>query len=86
MESHGGAVTFQNSLKPSGWESCQASQRASCAPNASFSFGGGSWYGAVIGQTLTDMGGAAIHYDRELQKTAYTVGNFMLSSFTWKKY
>jgi len=32
------------------------------------------------------MGGAAIHYDRELQKTAYTVGNFMLSSFTWKKY
>ncbi|MBI3668503.1 MAG: hypothetical protein HY237_01785, partial [Acidobacteria bacterium] len=57
------------------------------APNATFSFsGGGNWYGAVIGQTLADMGGAAIHYDRRLQRTAYTVGNYMLSSFTWKKY
>jgi hypothetical protein len=57
------------------------------APNASFSFtGGGNWYGAVIGQTLLDMGGAAIHYDRRLKDTAFTVGNYMLSSFTWKKY
>jgi len=57
------------------------------APNASFSFsGGGSWYGAVVGQNLTDMGGAAIHYDRRLQDQAFTVGNYMLSSFTWKKY
>ncbi len=57
------------------------------APNASFSFGGGGdWYGAVIGQTLTDMGGAAIHYDRKLKNTAFTVGNYMLDSFTWKKY
>ncbi len=57
------------------------------APNASFSFTGqGSWYGAVIGHSLTDMGGAAIHYDRRLQRNAYTVGNYMLSSFTWKKY
>ncbi len=57
------------------------------APNASFSFTGqGSWYGAVIGNNLTDMGGAAIHYDRRLQRNAYTVGNYMLSSFTWKKY
>ena len=57
------------------------------APNASFSFAGQSnWYGAVIGHNLTDMGGAAIHYDRRLQRQAYTVGNYMLSSFTWKKY
>ena len=57
------------------------------APNASFSFGGGGgWYGAVIGQNLTDMGGAAIHYDRRLKNTAFTVGNYMLHSFTWKKY
>lgn len=57
------------------------------APNATFSFAGGSnWYGAVIGAGMTDMGGAAIHYDRELQNTAFNVGNYMLDSFTWKKY
>jgi Tfp pilus assembly protein PilX len=57
------------------------------APNASYSFGGGGdWYGAVIGQTLTDMGGAAIHYDRRLQNSSFILGNYFLSSFTWKKY
>lgn len=57
------------------------------APNASFSFAGGSnWYGAVIGKTMTDMGGAAVHYDRRLQRQAYFVGNYYLSSFSWKKY
>ena len=57
------------------------------APNATFSFGGGgSWYGAIIGQAMADMGGAAIHYDRRLQNTAFSIGNFMLTSFTWKKY
>src|SRR6266849_6508967 len=57
------------------------------APNASFSFAGQSnWYGAVIGRTMSDMGGAAIHYDRRLQRQAYMVGNYYLSSFTWKKY
>jgi Tfp pilus assembly protein PilX len=57
------------------------------APNASFSFGGNSdWYGAVIGKAMTDMGGAAIHYDRRLQNMDFTVGPWMLDSFTWKKY
>lgn len=57
------------------------------APNASFSFAGqGSWYGAVVGKTMTDMGGAAVHYDRRLQRTDYMMGNYMMSSFTWKKY
>jgi hypothetical protein len=57
------------------------------APNASFSFGGGGdWFGAVIGQTMTDMGGAAVHYDRRLSAQAFTIGNYMLSSFSWKKY
>jgi Tfp pilus assembly protein PilX len=57
------------------------------APNASFSFAGQSnWYGAVIGKTMTDMGGAAVHYDRRLQRQAYFVGNYYLSSFSWKKY
>ena len=57
------------------------------APNASYSFGGqGDWYGAVIGAALTDMGGAAIHYDRRLASTAFMVGPYSLGSFSWKKY
>jgi hypothetical protein len=57
------------------------------APNAAYSFGGGgNWYGAVIGAALTDMGGTAIHYDRHLNNTGFTVSNWMLDSFTWKKY
>ncbi len=57
------------------------------APNASFSFsGGGNWYGSVIGQVMTDLGGVAVHYDRRLQNQGFTIGNYFLSSFTWKKY
>jgi Tfp pilus assembly protein PilX len=57
------------------------------APNAPYSLTGGSdWYGAIIGGVLTDMGGTHIHYDRQLQNSAYLLGNFTLGSFTWKKY
>ena len=58
------------------------------APNANVLFTGGTdWYGAVIAGTLDDSGGTAIHYDRHLkQTTLYTVGNYMLDSFTWKKF
>jgi hypothetical protein len=57
------------------------------APNAAFSFAGNSdWYGAVIGKDMTDMGGAAVHYDRKLQNQSFTIGPWMLDSFTWKKY
>ena len=58
------------------------------APKASYSFNsaGGNWYGAVVGQTMTDMGGATINYDRNLQNQYFIIGNYMLSSFTWKKY
>jgi Tfp pilus assembly protein PilX len=57
------------------------------APNANLSFNsaGGNWYGAVIMGSLTDGGGATINYDTNLQRTAVTVGNWMLDSFTWKK-
>ena len=57
------------------------------APNASLSFSGGAdFYGAVICASLTDSGGATLHYDTNLQSKFSTAGNWMLDSFTWKKY
>lgn len=57
------------------------------APNAVASFAGGStWYGSVVMASMSDLGGGTIHYDRNLEKTAATVSNWMLDSFTWKKY
>ena len=43
-------------------------------------------YGSLMGATMTDTGGMHIHYDRHLAKEFFTIGNYMLSSFTWKKY
>jgi hypothetical protein len=48
--------------------------------------GGGDFYGSVIGYSVSVPGGAAIHYDRNLATTAYTIGNYVMSSFTWKKF
>jgi hypothetical protein len=57
------------------------------APNASTSFtGGGQFYGAVVAGVVTDMGGATIHYDRNLDREALTAGNPTLSSFTWRSF
>jgi Tfp pilus assembly protein PilX len=57
------------------------------APNASLNFSGGTdFFGAVICAALTDSGGAALHYDTNLQNKFSTSGNWMLDSFTWKKY
>jgi hypothetical protein len=57
------------------------------APNSTLSFNsaGGNWYGAVITGSMSDMGGASIKYDVNLQKKYATVSNWMLDSFTWKK-
>jgi hypothetical protein len=57
------------------------------APNAPYQFSGGAnWYGSVIGAQMMDMGGTSLNYDRRLANSAFTVGNWMLDSFTWKKY
>lgn len=57
------------------------------APNAPFRLnGGGNLYGSVIANQVTDLGGGAIHYDRQLLKQFYQLGNYMLSSFNWAKY
>ena len=60
-------------------------------PNAPLNLSGNAtWYGALIGSTITDSGGATIVYDRALGSggsTYYsTIGNYMLESFTWKKF
>jgi hypothetical protein len=57
------------------------------APNATGKISGGAdLYGAIVLNKLTETGGAAIHYDRNLQNSAVTAGNYMLSAFTWKTY
>jgi hypothetical protein len=57
------------------------------APNAAIAFSGGNdFYGAVVGATVSDTGGARLHYDRRLTNEFFTVGPPMLSSFSWQKY
>ncbi len=57
------------------------------APNATASFkGNGAFYGSVIAKQLTDVGNGAIHYDEKLKKSLFTIGNYVLNSFTWNKY
>ena len=57
------------------------------APNANVLLTGGSnFFGSLLAATVSDTGGTAIHYDRELQKNFQIAGNYMLSSFSWKKY
>ena len=57
------------------------------APNASTSFsGGGTFYGAVVAGKVTDMGGATINYDRNLETEALTAGNWTLGSFSWSSF
>jgi hypothetical protein len=48
--------------------------------------GGSNWYGSIIGSTVTDTGGTAIHYDRSLSSTVYIIGNYHSTSFGWSKY
>jgi PilX N-terminal len=57
------------------------------APKAAVTLNGNSdFYGSLIGATVVDNGNADIHYDRHLSTTFYTVGNAMMSAFSWKKY
>jgi len=57
------------------------------APNSAITLSGGShFYGSILGAQVVDTGGTAFHYDRSLQDEYFIVGNYMMSSFTWKKY
>ena len=57
------------------------------APNAAADFkGNGTFYGSVIANSLLDVGNGAIYYDMKLKKKLFTVGNYVLNSFTWNKF
>jgi hypothetical protein len=57
------------------------------APNANVSLVGGSGvYGSVLGKTIHDNGGTAVHYDRNLPIDFGMSSNTMLTAFNWKKY
>jgi Tfp pilus assembly protein PilX len=57
------------------------------APNAFVkTVGHGNVYGSILASTFTDAGGAKINYDTNLSSKYSTLGNFMLTSFSWKKY
>ncbi len=57
------------------------------APNATAKFaGGGDFYGSIIVGSITDFGGASIHYDLKLKRKLFNVGNWILSSFSWNKF
>jgi Tfp pilus assembly protein PilX len=45
--------------------------------------GGTDLYGSLVVKKLKDMGGTAIHYDRNLQRDTLTSGNPTMTSFSW---
>ena len=57
------------------------------APNANVILTGGSdFYGAILGNTVKDAGGTAIHYDLNLSNNSFIVSNYMLDAFNWAKF
>ena len=58
------------------------------APNADVDVGGGAdIYGSVLSRTFTAGGsGGKVHYDRGLSARVFTLGNHVMSSFSWQKY
>jgi hypothetical protein len=57
------------------------------APNATVeTHGNGNIYGSVLAKTVKSRGTPEFIYDRKLDNTAYSMGNYVMSSFSWKKY
>ncbi len=56
------------------------------APNSPITMSGGAdWYGAIIGSSVTDSGGSAVHYDRSLQNSFFMAGPYHQTAFSWNK-
>ena len=43
-------------------------------------------YGSILSKTFSNTGGAMVHYDTSLSAKYKTLGNRVMSSFSWKKY
>jgi hypothetical protein len=57
------------------------------APNATVeTHGNGNIYGSILVKTVLSRGTPEFIYDRKLDRTAFTMGNYVMSSFSWKKY
>jgi hypothetical protein len=57
------------------------------APNAQGRFwGNADFYGSVIMRTMNFGGNAGIHYDNNLQNSVLTIGNPVMSTFTWRTF
>jgi hypothetical protein len=57
------------------------------APNAAMTMhGNADIYGSILTRTYVDTGGATVHYDTSLSTKFFTLGNYVLTSFSWKKY
>jgi hypothetical protein len=57
------------------------------APNANVhTYGNADIYGSVLTNTLTTHGNTRFYYDRRMSSTFFTFGNYVMSSFTWRKY
>jgi hypothetical protein len=57
------------------------------APNAAATLNGNSsFYGSIVTATLNVPGNASLYFDNSLTSKFFTVGNPMMSSFSWKKY
>jgi hypothetical protein len=57
------------------------------APNAEGEIAGGAdFYGSIVVNKIKATGGSAINYDRRLQRTIFTAGNPMMTTFTWKTF
>ena len=73
-------------------EAGSAAAAAIYAPNSPISIiGGSTFYGSLIGSTVSDTNGANIYYDTQLggnpsATQIATVGNFMLDSFSWARF
>jgi hypothetical protein len=57
------------------------------APNASVTtHGNADIYGSILARQVTSSGTPRFIYDRHLQSTFKTLGNYVMTSFSWKKY
>jgi hypothetical protein len=57
------------------------------APNSNLTISGsGGVYGAMIGKTVTDSGGSAVHYDTALANSLVQTGAYYPTSFSWSKF